>query len=276
MRIAGKRRPYNRCIDVPCRKPRPYNDCMDVSGRPAPSIQILYGRERVTRPVHTRFVWTFLASKPRPYNKAHPSRSRLGSSMIRKRDRYTRLRAKRTRPKTPAPETGWVIAELARIAQVPVRRLRHYVQLGLIQPSEFRGTATRYQRRELLRVLGIQRMRAEQASMVKIKQTLQTLSDHELEAWLRTGPLSNEAAAALGPASQVASGISLALAESGRAGAGAANAGFGVDSSTWQRVCLLPGLELMIAANASPAVIRAAQSICDEYLARPSSSAEDR
>jgi DNA-binding transcriptional MerR regulator len=193
---------------------------------------------------------------------------------VRKRDRYTRLRAKRTRPKTPAPKTGWVIAELACIAQVPVRRLRHYVQMDLIQPSEFRGTATRYQRRELLRLLGIQRMRAEHASLSKIKHTLQPLSDQELEGWLRTGPLSAEAAAALGPATQAASAASLALAEGARARPDAANAGLGMDSSTWQRVCLLPGLELMIAANASPAVMRAAQSICDEYLARSGSSPE--
>jgi hypothetical protein len=31
-------------------------------------------------------------------------------------------------------------------------------------------------------------------------------------------------------------------------------------------VCLLPGLELMLAADASPVVVRAAQRICDEYV----------
>jgi hypothetical protein len=36
--------------------------------------------------------------------------------------------------------------------------------------------------------------------------------------------------------------------------------------STWQRVCLLPGLELMIAADASPVVLSAARRICEEYV----------
>jgi hypothetical protein len=39
-----------------------------------------------------------------------------------------------------------------------------------------------------------------------------------------------------------------------------------VTSTTWQRIALLPGLELLIDAAASPAVRRAAQSICAEYV----------
>jgi hypothetical protein len=37
---------------------------------------------------------------------------------------------------------------------------------------------------------------------------------------------------------------------------------------TWQRVRLLPGLELMVRSDASPAVRRAAQSIYDDYVGR--------
>ena len=89
--------------------------------------------------------------------------------MVRKRDRYTRLTAKRTRPALPGPTDGWVIAELARIARVPLRTLRYYVQLNLLAPSEFRGTATRYQRRELLRLFGILRLKSEARSCARTR-----------------------------------------------------------------------------------------------------------
>jgi DNA-binding transcriptional MerR regulator len=183
--------------------------------------------------------------------------------MVRKRDLCTRLRAKRGRPKTAAPATGWVIAELSRITSVPVRRLRYYAQRGLIEPSEFRGTATRYQLRELLRVLGITHLRADtRATLGDIKRRLDAMTARELEAWLRTQPLPSAAVSALnlvapsaGPATQPPS-----------RGANALQVHPVRETSTWQRICLLPGLELMLSTEAIPAVQRAARSICDEYL----------
>ena len=70
--------------------------------------------------------------------------------MARKHYLVTRLRQTRSRPRTPAPKTGWVISELSRITGLPVRRIRYYVEHALIRPAEIRGTATRYQRSELL------------------------------------------------------------------------------------------------------------------------------
>lgn len=181
--------------------------------------------------------------------------------MVRKRDYYTRLRAKRVRPKTPAPTNGWVIAELARLSHVPVRRLRYYVEHRLIEPMEFRGTATRYPRRELLRVLGFVRLRAETgAKLAVIKRKLDMLGERELEEWLSTQPVPAEAAAALG--------MSLNANAPGDASP-APSASSRSAASTWQRVCLLPGLELMIAAQATPAVLRAADRICKEYIGSP-------
>ena len=178
--------------------------------------------------------------------------------MVRIRSRYTRERAKRTRPKTPAPKNGWLIAELAHLSQLPVRRIRNYLEHRLIAPTEFRGTATRYPRRELMRVLGIARLRAETgANLAEIKRKLDELGERDLEAWLQTQPLPLPAAAALGfrPAS---AGVATMAPKLQAAGAHA--------RSTWQRVSLLPGLELMIAADASPAVLSAAQRICEEYV----------
>jgi len=177
---------------------------------------------------------------------------------IRKRDRWTRLRDKHLRPRTRAPQTGWLIRELVSMTGVTVRTLRHYVAVGLLKPIEFRGTATRYSRRELLRLLAVVRARREsKLTLEQIRKRLDALNEAELEAWLRAGPLPPAAAAALGIVQETQ--------------AVAAPAETGLDRwraqlETWQRVELLPGLELLLGPSASPAARRAAQAICREYL----------
>jgi DNA-binding transcriptional MerR regulator len=197
--------------------------------------------------------------------------------MARTRIQYSQFRAKSSRPKTPAPKNGWLIAELARLTQLPVRRIRYYLEHRLIEPIEFRGTATRYQRRELLRVLGIARLRAETgANLAEIRRKLDGLGDRDLEAWLRTQPLPLAAAAALGFASPPGAQTSpSANGSSAPAPVLKDRVGVAKNGSTWQRVSLLPGLELMIAADASPAVLSAANQICEVY-ARPTEPASNR
>jgi len=188
--------------------------------------------------------------------------------MVRKQYPWSRHNSPRTRPKTPAPTAGWLISELSRISGVPVRTLRSYVEQGLIRPIERRGTATRYPRRALLRLLALLRMRATTRwTLAKIKSELDSLGDSELESWLlKSGALSAAAAAALGIAS-----------ESANANAGAprlpspwefAVAGTQVSTrvDTWHHVELLPGLVLKVSSNASPAVRNAARKICDEFV----------
>ena len=189
--------------------------------------------------------------------------------MIRKRSWITRRNAKRSRPKTPAPTTGWLIAELAELTQLPLRTLRYYIDLKLIVPTEFRGNLTRYPRRELLILLGIRRPQSEtRLSFVEIKRKLNALGDDQLEAWLRTGPLPPSAASALGHT--VGSSTQIASTEAGsRVHADAFDETARYDAQaialmaeTWQRIRLLPGLELMLCSSASPVARRVAQSIC--------------
>jgi DNA-binding transcriptional MerR regulator len=182
--------------------------------------------------------------------------------MARKRDRYTRARAKRTRPKTPAPTGGWSIAELAQLSGVTVRTLRDYVRRGFLRPFEFRGTSTRYPRRALLRLFALLRLRAEtRANLTEIRRKLDAQSDPELEAWLRERGLSVAVLAALHADSPADSAPSLpaqptvAVAELGE---------------TWQRIEILPGLELLLRSTASPAAKEAARRIYDEYLSAKS------
>jgi DNA-binding transcriptional MerR regulator len=188
--------------------------------------------------------------------------------MVRKRDRHTRARAKRRRPTTPAPKTGWLIAELAALSETPIRTLRYYVEQRLLRPSEFRGTATRYQRSELLRLFAILSLRSEtKLSLSQIRAQLDAASDPQLEAWLLTRPLPPTVAALLGKGAPDAT---TAQRMTGATSASAASEGALEHSlvETWQRLRLAPGLELLLRSDASPEVRGAAQRICADYLAK--------
>jgi DNA-binding transcriptional MerR regulator len=206
--------------------------------------------------------------------------------MVRKHYPWTRARMTRSRPKTPAPKTGWVIAELSRISGVPVRRLRDYVFRDLIQPLERRGTATRYQRGQLVRLMAIKRLRKEtELKLADIKRHLDAKGERELEAWILTGPLPDAVLEALGhpsakvtteaqplPSNTSPSGATFTSSDvASRVGAANSNdSGVVAEQSpalaTWYHVQLLPGLTLQLSANASPAVRKAAKRICEEYV----------
>jgi DNA-binding transcriptional MerR regulator len=189
--------------------------------------------------------------------------------MVRKRDRYTRARAKRSRPHTPAPKSGWLIAELAELSATPIRRLRYYVEQRLLRPSEFRGTATRYQRRELLRLFAILRLRSEaRLTLSEIRQRLDALSEPELEAWLLTRPLPAAIAALLGASSTSTATTQAAGSPLSGAAAASKEAVAAPLIETWQRIALGPGLELMVRSDASPELRSAAHRICADYLAK--------
>jgi DNA-binding transcriptional MerR regulator len=198
--------------------------------------------------------------------------------MVRKHNAWTRARQKRSRPKTPAPTAGWVIADLSRITGLPVRRLRDYVARDLIQPLEIRGTATRYARGQLVRLLALMRLRAESAvPLTEIKRQLDAAGERDLESWVTSGPLSNAVREALGlplgadlrPGSGAINspiGNSTELSNSGSDAPSATPAGNqGSPWTAWHHVELLPGLVLQLSASASPAVKAAAKRIADEY-----------
>jgi len=194
--------------------------------------------------------------------------------MVRKHYRITRLRQTRKRPKTPAPKTGWVISELSTLTELPVRRIRYYVQHGLIRPLEIRGTATRYQRNELLRLLAIPHVRTDKTwKLDALKRELERFGEAELERLVLANPLSQAAAAALGVTpSNLPSNSRTPLAttpwntERDRSNANEAFQGPAGTVEIWHHVELLPGLKLMVSSAASPAVSRAARKICTEFL----------
>jgi DNA-binding transcriptional MerR regulator len=190
--------------------------------------------------------------------------------MVRKRHQYTRLRAKRSRPKTPAPKSGWLLAELSQLSQVPLRRLRYYLEHGLIRPIEFRGTATRYGRRELVRVLGIARLRAEKsANLAEIKREFEALGDRDLEVWLRAGSLPPAAAAALAATQPPSPRVPSAATSDLTPNLPNVRAELVQEASTWHQIHLLPGLALVIAADANSAALDAAHKIHATYGGAP-------
>jgi DNA-binding transcriptional MerR regulator len=181
---------------------------------------------------------------------------------------------KRSRPKTKAPTTGWVISVLAGISGMPVRRLRDYVFRGLIQPLERRGTATRYQRSQLVRLMAIKRMRAASGfELSEFKRRMDAMDEREPESLPLSTPLTPAVLEALGhpaadsniagPATHGTPDIAPTIAPAVPV-EGSPNTGNGEPQSplaTWYHFELLPGLTLQLRANASPAVKDAARSI---------------
>jgi DNA-binding transcriptional MerR regulator len=181
--------------------------------------------------------------------------------MVRKHFPWTKAKAalRRNRPKTPAPKNGWLLTELAQLTELSETTIRYYVQQRLIRPIERRGTATRYERRELLRLLGFKRLKVDdKTTLAEKKRQLESMGDEKLEQWLQSGPLPLAAATALGFDVAPAQSALDPFAETAPAGV-----------EVWQRVALLPGLELMLRADAKGAARLAAQRIIDEYVVVP-------
>jgi DNA-binding transcriptional MerR regulator len=194
--------------------------------------------------------------------------------MVRKHYHITRLRQTRKRPKTPAPKTGWVISELSKLTEIPVRRIRYYVEHSLIRPLEIRGTATRYQRTELLRLLAISRIRTEKTwKLDALKRELERLGEDELERLVLASPLPPAAAAALGVTPSAVPSTTHDLMGNVRWGLARENSnsiepfpGLAESVETWHHVELLPGLKLLVSSKASSAVRSVAKKIWDEFL----------
>ena len=98
-----------------------------------------------------------------------------------------------------------------------------------------------------------------------VERTLGAFSAEELEVYATAGVMSGELATALGV---VGAGVGGPGAERGRevGGSGLGLSGMvgseaGVTSQAWEKVELLPGLELMVKAGASPLVRRLVREI---------------
>ena len=181
------------------------------------------------------------------------------------------------RPKTPAPKNGWLLGELARLTELPETTIRYYLQLRIIEPIEIRGTVTRYGRRCLLRVLGIMRLKGEEDSTIaEKKRKLDAMGQAQLERWLCSGSLPHAAAVALGFDSVLAAPPLLALAAPAVESSATAHSAVltptpparecaRTGAECWERIELLPGLDLVVRADAREPARLIARQICEVY-----------
>ena len=164
------------------------------------------------------------------------------------------------RPSRAKPKTGWTLRQLASLSGLSPRTLHLYLQRGVLPRPPFKGSATRYQRRELLCLLAIRRLReTERLPLDAIRKRVQALPAPELEVFaterLRPGPLAValDLNAAASPAISTPSALGSPLDGSGPLSSG----------PRWVRRELALGLELHLREDASARVLDLARRVRD-------------
>jgi DNA-binding transcriptional MerR regulator len=196
------------------------------------------------------------------FKKKRTARTRAGE----------RARAKRWRQRQQAAArlTGWLISELGGLARLTPRTIRYYLQQGLLPPPVFRGTATRYGKVHLLRLLGIQLLKQEGVRRLsELERRLDAAGEAQLLAAVAARPHSAAVAAALGlpelPGTVAShTGAAQAAAAKQEVAPGKSTTALG---ESWLRLQLLPGLELSLAESASPAARQLALRLQAEWAA---------
>ncbi len=146
------------------------------------------------------------------------------------------------------------------------------MQHELIEPQEIRGTATRYARSELLRLLAIPLVRNDKTrTLDALKHELDRLGSSELERLVLGSALSPAVAAALGVNQPNPSSVAPGAPENqswplARDTSGSL-AGVPDSVELWHHVPLLPGLVLLLSSRANVAVRYAAKKIYDDFRA---------
>ncbi len=143
-------------------------------------------------------------------------------------------------PTTDSPRS-YTLAALAKAAGVTVRTARFYFAEGIVQRPIPRGPATRYTDDQLLRVRAVKKLRFDGVRLPEIKRRLPSLSLEEVRALV--DPPAPRPPSAAPPAADVS-------------------------MERWDRATLLPGLELLVRADAGPLVQRIAREIVAAYRAR--------
>jgi DNA-binding transcriptional MerR regulator len=130
--------------------------------------------------------------------------------------------------------------DLARATGLTPRAVRYHAERGLLPSAPFRGSSTTYGEEHLLQLKAVHRLRREERlGLDAIRARLATLSRAEIKA-LAQPP---RPAAPAAPA-----------AEPPPAGA-----------ERWDRIALLPGMELHLRSDASPLLRRLAREIQAQY-----------
>lgn len=144
------------------------------------------------------------------------------------------------------------LAELARAGGVTPRAVRLYVTRDLLPAPVFRGRSTTYNEDHLVRLRAIARLRVDEGLQLDaIRSRLAVLSPDDLAALGAPPPLAGPPAAPL-------------LGEDRPAGDPLPGG-----AERWDRLALLPGLELHVRGDATAVVRRLAAEIHARYGALP-------
>lgn len=147
------------------------------------------------------------------------------------------------------------MSDLVAATGATPRAVRFYVERGLLPKAEGRGTGLIYTEEHVLRLRAVRHFRAQRLTVAQIRDRLARLSPAEL-ARLGAPPSPPGASppATLGPGTSRTTPA-----------AGAADAARSWCAERWERVALLPGLELHVRADAGPLIRRLAEEIQSRY-----------
>jgi DNA-binding transcriptional MerR regulator len=146
-----------------------------------------------------------------------------------------------TRPPMPT----YKLTDLAKATGLTPRAVRYYAERGLLPRAPFRGSSTAYDEEHLLQLKAVHRLRREERlGLDAIRARLARLSRAELEALAQPPP-----AQAPSPAEPAAPTAELSPAGAER----------------WDRIVLLPGMELHLRSDATPLLRRLAREIQAQY-----------
>jgi DNA-binding transcriptional MerR regulator len=153
--------------------------------------------------------------------------------------------------------TSYKITDLAREAQVSPRTVRYYVQRGLLTGPVFHGRDTAYGHGHLLRLLVIKKLQQSHMPLDEIQARITGASDAALERMLAA----EDAAPAESKAPSPRGGPYRSPAPSEPPPQQSVSVG----TERWDRIELMPGLELHVRSDAGPEARRAAREIKSQY-----------
>jgi DNA-binding transcriptional MerR regulator len=134
-------------------------------------------------------------------------------------------------------DEGYTIGEIAEEAGVSERTIRYWYKQDLFVPPPFAGPGTRYLREHRLRILSIQKLREQGLKLPEIRRQLAKMSLGEMEALLKPPP------AAVRPPPPEPT----------------------YTAERWERIVLVPGLELFVNTTGGPILRQMAQQIVNHF-----------
>ena len=144
--------------------------------------------------------------------------------------------------------TGLTISEVEARFGLTRRVIHSWIAGGLIGPPSRHGPRSLYNEAQVLRIEVIQKLRTQRMGLRAIKRWLLSATRDQVEAIVRPP-------APVAPVAPVATTL-------------------GPRGDRWERVALLPGLELHVRADAGPLVMRLASEIAERYRTAPGGASD--